>query len=144
MIFVNTTKLPLLIFAALFMAFQLGRGSTLAEAIHQFAKDEPGPIDLGMYRVVDSTNVATVLSYQMRAIPDLKGALKSPNPLIVAQAAWCLDCLKAKEAAPEVWSACRRLADYPKPRTREQEYAVERTAVFLVHHAGVKSVNTLL
>jgi hypothetical protein len=116
-------------------AEQFASNSKLDAAIAAFAKDEPGPIDLGEFMPVDSQSVKTVLSFGNGAVPELVKGLKSPNALIVAQSAYCLDCLHAKDAAPDVQKAHERFLGVSH-RKRSDTYAIERTRVFLIHYAG--------
>jgi hypothetical protein len=109
----------------------------LDAAIAAFAKDEPGPIDLGEFMPVDSQSVKTVLSYGNGAVPELVKGLKSPNALIVAQSAYCLDCLHAKDATADVKKAHKRFLVISH-RKWSDTYAIERTRVFLVHIAGFR------
>ena len=100
-------------------------------AIKGFAKDNPSKVSLGAYMVVDSKNVDIVLSFKDAALPDLISALQEKNPLIVAQSAYCLECLKAKQALPEIQKVRERFDRIPTPRTPSEEYAIERIDGYL-------------
>ena len=108
----------------------------LTNAIMGFAHDQPRSVSLGSYNVVDSDNVRIVLSYKERGVPALIYALSDKNPLIVAQSAYCLEVLKAKQAISEVKKAREKfdnLWDHPEPSEEyaSKEYARERLEGYL-------------
>lgn len=107
------------------------REITIKNAILGFHSDNPNNVSLGKFMVVHSHHVDIVLSFKESAIPELIAALKSNDPLIVAQSAYCLECLKARLATQEVQKAWDKFNGIHETRTAAQQYALERTEVFL-------------
>jgi hypothetical protein len=124
-------KLKLLLFLCLTITTGANDEAVLKSAIKNFSNDIPNAVSLGSYMVVDSDSVTTVLSFKDKAIPELTEALKSNDPLIVAQSAYCLECLKAKDSLPEIQSAWIKFNTLPKPRKAVNEYALERIEGYL-------------